>query len=163
MSTSRQQEIEKVAELIKDIDFAMMTTFDGAALHSRPMSTRRQPFDGTLWFFTEIDSPKVQEIRANPIISLAYSDPGSNNYVSISGTASVIQDLDKQKELWSPMAKAWFDGPDDPKLALIRVDVDSAETWDGPSSKLVQAFTMLKGAITGKSADYGDNETITLR
>ncbi len=49
-------DIQKLRELIKDIDIGMLTTVqpDGT-LHSRPMSNQSSAsnFDGTLWFFTE--------------------------------------------------------------------------------------------------------------
>ena len=55
--------IKKLAEMIRDIDFAMLTTVaEDGSLHSRPMSTQRAGFDGDLWFFTRASAPKVGEI-----------------------------------------------------------------------------------------------------
>ena len=43
---------------------------------------------------------------------------------------------DKAREMWSRAAQNWFQqGPDDPNLALIVVDVDEAKWWDGMESK----------------------------
>ena len=67
-------------------------------------------------------------------------------------------------EHWNEWIKTWFpDGKDDPDLALIRVDVDTAEYWDGPSSKMVVAFDYLKARMTGKTPDMGENRKIDVR
>ncbi|NJM53722.1 MAG: pyridoxamine 5'-phosphate oxidase family protein [Blastocatellia bacterium] len=52
MEQTREESINKLKELIEDIDFAMLTTFSNNKLRSRPMSTQQVEFDGDLWFFT---------------------------------------------------------------------------------------------------------------
>jgi general stress protein 26 len=48
----------------------------------------------------------------------------------VTGTARVLEDAAKTKELFSPMAKAWFPGgPQDPDLQLVEVRIDEAEYW----------------------------------
>src|SRR4030095_15786957 len=158
-------EIAKLHELIKDIQFAMFTTaMKNGTLRSRPMATQRTPFDGTLWFFTDEDSAKVHEIGRDRHVNVSYADPGSNTYVSVSGTARLVKDREKARELWSPFVKAWFpEGLDDPRLALIKVDVTQAEHWDSPNSKMIQLFGYVKAMVTGKPPKGGENKKITLR
>lgn len=148
----RGENIKKLNELIKDIQFAMLTTADEEGqLHSRPMATQREPFDGTLWFFTYYESGKSHELEKDHHVNVSYASPEQNRYVSLSGTARVFRDQAKAKELWNPALKAFFpQGLDDPNLALLRVDVQKAEYWDSPSSKVVQAFGFLKAVTTGK-------------
>ena len=61
---SAENDVKKLAELIKGIKVAMLTTVcaDGS-LRSRPMVTQDKEFDGTLWFFTPAESPKVHEYQ----------------------------------------------------------------------------------------------------
>lgn len=142
----------KVHKLIKDVRFAMLVTRgpDGR-LHARPMSTSKAEFDGTLWFFADVRSGKVRDMEDDPSVLVTYADESDNAYVSITGTGSVVQDKAKIKELWSPGAKAWFpNGPDDPSIALIRVDVEDAEYWDSPSGTLVTMYGYAKAVVTGK-------------
>jgi general stress protein 26 len=74
-----------------------------------------------------------------------------------------VKDKAKAKELWNVFYKAWFpEGLDDPKLALIRVDVDHAEYWDSPNSKVVQLAGLIKAAVTGKPAQGGENKKVQL-
>jgi general stress protein 26 len=149
---TREQMIAKVAELIKDINIAMITTeAEDGLLHSRPMATQKTEFDGTLWFFTGVSTGKITEIDWNPEVNLSYADPGKTRYVSVSGTAEIVHDRAKMAELWSDIYKAWFpQGLDDPDVCLMKVDVAFAEYWDVPSGKMVQAFGFLKALATGE-------------
>ena len=159
-------DIEKIRDLVKDIRFAMLTTIDtDGSLRSRPMATQDAEFDGDLWFFTPGTSPKVDEVERDERVTLSYTEPDDNRYVSISGTAQLVRDRAKIKELWNPALKAWFpEGLDDPDLALLRVRVEKAEYWEYPSSKMVQLAGFVKAIATGKRADdLGENEKIDLK
>jgi general stress protein 26 len=145
-------DVKKLAKLIKGIDVAMMTTEDDdGTLRSRPMQTQQTEFGGTLWFFTQASSHKVHEIDREHRVNLSYADSAGNRYVSVSGLATLVRDRAKIDEMWSPALKAWFpDGRDDPEVALLRVDVSRAEYWDAPSSKLVKLVGFTKALLTGK-------------
>jgi len=79
----------------------------------------------------------------------------------VSGRASVVRDRGKAEELWSPAMKAWFpDGLDDPDLALLRVQVEDAEYWDTPSSKMVHVVGFVKAVATGQRYQPGENEKL---
>lgn len=160
---TRAEAIEKLNELINDIDFAMLTTVDtDGVLRSRPMSTQKAEFDGTLWFFTNDATHKVDEIERDNRVNVSYAKPEDNVYVSVSGAASISKDRQKMEELWNPILKAWFPkGLDDPHICLLRVDVEQAEYWDSPSSTLVQIVGFVKAMVTGKRADGGENEKVT--
>lgn len=162
--TSANENVAKIAKEIKGIRMAMLTTvaLDGS-LHSRPMATQEQDFDGDLWFFTDKHSVKVDELEANNRVNVAFVSPDDNRYVSITGKAKLVLDQAKIDELYSPAIKAWFpDGKDDPNISLIHVDPDVAEYWDSPNSKLVQVAGFLKALATGKRIDGGENETVKL-
>ena len=115
-----------------------------------------------LWFFTGKDSDKAREIRSHSQVNVAFADESHNKYVSLSGRAQVIEDAVKAKELWTVFAKGWFDGPDDPDLRIIRFEMDSAEYWDAPSSKMVYLFNLLRSAVTGSEVGMGENEEVEI-
>ena len=117
----------------------MLTTIgsDGS-LRCRPMATQQAEFDGTLWFFTQADSPKVDEVQQEQHVNVSYTDCDEHRYVSISGRATLIQERQKIEELWSPILNTWFPrGLDDPQLALLRVEADSWEYWDCQTATMV--------------------------
>ncbi len=131
---------DKLWQLIKDIEIAMLTTLaEEGALRSRPMATQQIDADhAELWFFVSIDSHTVVEIYHEREIGLSYASPETHRYVSVSGRAFVVRDQAKTNELWTPAAKVWFpQGINDPHLTLLRVEVDSAQYWDSPTSKVV--------------------------
>ena len=134
--TDRDEAIRMLAELIRRIRVAMLTTIiEGGALRSRPITTHGARFDGDLWFLTHMGSTKVDEVRQDCRVGLTYSRVDQNMYVSISGVATLVSDPRKAEELWDPSYLDWFPGgPIDPRLAVIRVKVERAEYWAAPAS-----------------------------
>ena len=159
----REDDLQKLRELVKDIDFCMLTTVDeNGDLHSRPMSANGEiEPNGDLWFFTSASSHKVSEIEKLPKVNVSFADPDNQHYVSISGTAQLVQDRNKINELWKPEFKMWFpEGKDDPDVALLRVSLEKAEYWDSPSSTIGYALNVVSSLVTGKEADEGQNRKI---
>ena len=160
---TREESVEKLKDLIEDIDFAMLTTINGGHFRSRPMSTQEYEGDNLLWFFTSDQTHKVDEIEADNRVNVSYAKPDDNVYISVSGRASIVKDKAKIEELWSPILKAWFpEGLDDPTLCLLKVTIQQAEYWDSPNSKLVQIAGFVKALVTGKSADGGEYGKVNL-
>jgi len=155
----RNEGVKKVAELMNGAKLCTLTTYDGENLVSRPMGLQQIEFDGDLWFFTYKDSNKVHEITEHSKVNLAFENKSS--WVSLSGTANIVDDSNKAEELWNPFLKAWFpDGLETEGLALLKVEAESAEYWDSNDPKVVQLFGMVKAAATGKQAKGGENETV---
>jgi general stress protein 26 len=163
-----RHERELLWKLIKDIRFAMFTTrHDDGHLHSRPMTTQNPSLDAdeSLWFFMSKKGDPVEELKTDPIVNLVYADPHKDTYVSISGTAAMIEDAAKKEQLWTKLAAAWFPGgPGDPDLALVQVRIDHAHYWDVKESKLVQLYAMAKAAVTRKPpVDLGEHGEVRLQ
>jgi general stress protein 26 len=154
-----------VARLVDRAKISMLTTMTADGRHvARPMALQEVEFDGDLWFFAYDDSAKVREFLANPQVNVSFTNDKSSEWTSVSGTAELVHDRAKAEELWSAPLKAWFpDGPDTPGLALIKVHADSAEYWEGPSSKVVRLLGAARAAATGDPDKFpGTNETVEL-
>ena len=156
--------VKTLGSLIDDIQMAMLTTVDDdGSLRSRPMATQQADPDGTLWFFTRAEAPKVDEVQKDQRVNVSYAEPKAQKYVSVSGTAELVRDPAKNKELWNPLLKAWFPkGLDDPELALLKVSVEKAEYWDSHSSTMVHLIGYLKAAATGQPYRPGKHEKLDL-
>jgi general stress protein 26 len=155
---NQMTDLERLATLIKDIKFTMLTTVsEDGTIHSRPMATQKievKSFDGTLWFFSKKNSFKNHDIENEQQVNLAYANPDDQKYASVQGRATISEDKEKMRELWNPTLKAWFpEGIDDPEISLIGVQVESAELWDSPPSKVVQLAGFVKSTLTGKPLD----------
>jgi len=155
---SGHEGLAKVAELVKGIHIAMMTTVatDGS-MSSRPMAVQDEPFNGTLWFLTRRGSEKVEELQNDQHVTLTFAEPKDSKYITLKGVASWNQDRGKIHELWNPMYKAWFPkGEDDPEIAVLRVEVHGADYWEASSSKLVMMAKYVAASVTGGKIAVGD-------
>jgi len=146
----------------------MFTTRHGNGhLHARPMTTQNKALeaDDSLWFFMSKASGPVEDIKVNPVVGLVYADPSSDTYVSVSGTAAMLEDAAKKQQLWNKVAEAWFaGGPTDPDLALVQVKIAHADYWDVKESKLVQLLAMAKAAVSHKPpTQLGEHGQVRMR
>ena len=145
-STDRDQQIQKLHELIKNIDYGMFTTVDeDGSLHSYPMSKSGEiNSDSILWFFTNAGSHKVTEIEHHKQVNVTFSSSEQQRYVSISGTTQLVKDRNKMRELWKPELQTWFPkGLDEPDIALLKVNINQVNYWDSTSSFKSQTITFL--------------------
>ncbi|WP_188780371.1 pyridoxamine 5'-phosphate oxidase family protein [Marmoricola endophyticus] len=159
---TEQSEQERVVELIRGAGVAMMTYAgpDGA-LVSKPMATQETEFDGTIRFIAERSSDKVRALQADPRVNVTYNDKGS--WVSVAGTARIVDDVEKLEELWSSFTSSWLEGgPDNPENVLIEVEGATAEYWAAPGGSTVTSLAnLVKSKVTGKRIE-GDNATVDL-
>lgn len=129
--TTQEDKEKMVIKMLSDHKTTMLVTRDKqGGLVSRPMTTQKPEFDGTVWFFVSNDADVIDEIAADNEVNIAYAK--DKNYVSLSGKATLVDDDNKKKELWYPELKKWFDGagPESEKVKLIKVEVDTARYWD---------------------------------
>ena len=164
------KKLEDLYELIEGIEIAMFTTRrpDGH-LVSRPMATQTQAGGTDLWFVTDIDTHKLDELDFDPHVNLSYYRDGSREWVSVSGTAIVSRDRRAIRELYRPDWRAWFGdeggerngGPDDPRIALILVDVHSVTYLKVDKPKPLVLFEVVKGMVTGPPPNVGQQRTVS--
>jgi general stress protein 26 len=151
MADTSTDDRRHVAELVSKAKVAMLTTMTGEGKHvSRPMGLQEAEFDGDLWFFAYEDSAKVAQIQASPEVNVSFSDTGNHSWTSIAGHARVVHDRQKAEQLWTPALKAWFpDGLETPGLTLLKIEADTAEYWEAPSSTAAFVLGNLRAAVTG--------------
>lgn len=153
---------KKVEALIEGVRTVMVTfvTPEGH-LHAIPMTAQdNKDFDGTVWFIGTKKSELVQYIPDSPQVNLAYHS--GEDYISITGTAELVEDSAKLEELWSSAYNAFFEqGKEDPNVQLIRVECHGAEYWES-SGKIATLFKLSKAAITGSNEKLGESGTVNL-
>ncbi|MET3852447.1 MULTISPECIES: pyridoxamine 5'-phosphate oxidase family protein [unclassified Paenibacillus] len=154
-----QEAIEKVRDLIKGIDTAMLTTVSEEGLVSRPMKTQDIEFDGDLWFLTKKDTEKFHELLQNRQVNVAYA---GKSFVSIRGEAELVNSTEKLKELWNPVYEKLLEtNYDDPNLVLIKVQAEAAEYWDAGNKFKMARFLFRR--LMGKSNEGTNmNRTVEL-
>jgi len=164
-----KQSIDKLYELIEDIEIAMMTTrCEDGHLRARAMATQKRVAGADLWFVSATATEKIEEIERDPHVNLSYFDNSRKQWVSVSGLAFLSSDRAKIRELYAPDWKAWFgqEGdprhgtPDDPRIVLIGVNVHKAEFLEVNKPRAVIIYELVKGMITGEKPELGTMHTV---
>jgi general stress protein 26 len=124
---------EHVHAILRELSEVMLVTGnrgkDISSAHARPMAIAKLCDDCTLWFLTDLDTPKVDEaMRTNAGIVTGQTE---DRFVSIKGSFEVTQDATKINEVWSAEAESWVPrGKDDPYLGILVFKPIEAEIWD---------------------------------
>ena len=125
--------------------------------HSEPLTAQLDEDQvDTIWFFIGKDNRLAKGGKA----MAQFVSKGHDYFACLHGNARIDNDFALIEKLWSPQVEAWFpQGKDDPNLALLRIDIDSAELWETDmslSGKLKLLFGgQIKGGEAGSHATVG--------
>ena len=61
--------------------------------------------EGELWFFTQLHSHKVDEMKARPDVNVSFVAQGETLFISVSGKGDIVLDKKKMKDMWNPLLK----------------------------------------------------------
>lgn len=158
-----QQKIETLLEITKHIGTGMLTSRspDGklASRAMAPATTEGLVFS----FYMNTDSGKTDDVETDPQVNVAYFDPKTTDWVSISGRAIINRDQTKIKKHWSSSLKAWFDDKkdgkhtgdhNDPRVVLLDVQPEEIRIFKA-DGKLAALGQMAKAAVSGHAASPG--------
>ncbi|MEO6022674.1 MAG: pyridoxamine 5'-phosphate oxidase family protein [Burkholderiales bacterium] len=97
-------------------------------------------------------------------VNISYAGPKVSLFVSVSGSACVVEDAAKIKELCTSMARAWFPhGFEGPNLALLNLGVVCGVYWNSSSTKMVQLYILTKAVLSGTTpTDLGEHPKIKI-
>jgi general stress protein 26 len=151
---------EKFWSALKHSPFIMLGvdgTRDGA---TQPMTVMFEDSDrasGLLWIFTAKDHDLTRAMSQSSRAIGSFSAKGHGLFASLRGTLQIDNDRGTIERLWNPIVAEWYEGKDDPKLALVRFEVENAKIWLGD----VQGF--LKPALNkllGRKPESGMEEKV---
>jgi general stress protein 26 len=161
-----EKKLDDLYALIDGIETAMVTTRrDDGHLVSRAMQTQRRTAGADLWFMTNAESDKFEEIAKDPHVNVAYFRDRTKEWVSVSGHAILSQDRDLIDGLYRPDWKAWLGdqgdgkrdgGPHDPRIALILVEADSVTYSKNDRPMPLVLFQIAKAMVTGEPPKVAD-------
>ena len=164
-ATPTGRKLDDLYKLIDGIEVAMFTTrrADGQ-LVSRPMQAQKRNEHADLWFVTDVESHKLDELQHDDHVNLAFYKDRTREWVSVAGVARISQDRDLIREVYQPDWRAWFGdeggerdgGPDDPRLALVLVQAQSVIYSIANKPQPLVLFEVAKGMITGSPPDVAD-------
>ena len=153
---SAQDQRDRVWDIIEAVGVGMLTTRFTGGLRARPLQPRPDRAAGIIWFLTDARSAKDDEIAASPDIGLVVIDADDKAYLSITGRAQIVRDIATARRFWKETDAMWWSGPDDPNLCLLKVELVTAELWDGPAGELRGRHVRVRqGAAHGRRAQSG--------
>lgn len=164
------KKIDELYDLIKGIETAMFTTRRATGqLVSRPMATQERIEGADLWFVTNAETHKIDDLALDPHVNCSYYNNRTHEWVSVSGLARVSKNKTKIRQHYKEDWKAWFGdaggdrdgGPTDPRITLILVEVELATYVKINKPKPIVLFEVLKGMVTGSKRSSGEVKEIT--
>ena len=156
---ANEAEREKFFGLLKGFNTVVLVTHRGERLDVRPMALAHVEPSCDLWFITGADTEKANEIQANPRVHVV-AQHERDTFISLPGTARLLHDDAKIRELWNEPYRVWFpQGPEDPNIRLIHVEAESGEFWDNAGvNKAKYIFQAARAYVSGSTpkVDEGD-------
>lgn len=103
-------EIDRVWDIINKVGVCMLTTtFDGG-LRARPLEARPDRKADRLLFIIDVQSAKREEIERWPDVGVAFVDVADKAYLSITGKAQILEDLELRRLAWRNSDAVWWPG-----------------------------------------------------
>jgi general stress protein 26 len=130
---------------------------DGATQPMTAIFEDQDRASGILWFFTAKDHDFTRAMGESNRGMGAFSAKGHGLFASLRGTLELTTDSGVVDRLWNPVVAQWYEGKDDPKLVLVRFEVEDAKVWLSD----VQGF--LKPALNklfGRKPEAGMKEKV---
>lgn len=135
----RSRGAAELAPLIRGIRIGMVILPEpDGTLAGRPLIIQNEDFTGSLWFLVSRTANWTSGVTGEVQANVTLVDVGHSTWVSLSGTASLVEDRDRIGRMWSDTYASWFDGPDDPDLVLLHFDASHAEYWDSRTNQIIE-------------------------
>ena len=160
-----EKKLDDLYALIDGIEIAQFTTrrADGH-LVSRPMAVQRRAAGTDLWFMTNGESHKLEELAGDPHVNCAFYKDRTREWVSVSGTAVLSRDKTLIHDLYQRDWKMWLGdeggerdgGPDDPRITLVLIEAHSVIYSKQNRPTPVVLFELARGLVTGQEPKVSD-------
>lgn len=159
-----EEGIKKLQALAEEIDTCMFCTgLSSRPIEVSPMTVQEVDEEGDFWFIGSKESEKYHNLMENSAVQLLYSDNDNYRYLSVYGSADMVEDQSRVDKYWSVIMEGWFEkGKKDPKIILIRVKPTDIYYWDTKDMKMVSFAKILWTAITGNPNDTGRQGSIEI-
>jgi len=110
------------------------------------------------WFFTANDHDLVRSLDRGDRAIAAFAAKGHDMFASLRGRLSQDNDQAVIDRLWNPVVSQWYEGGKaDPKLALLRLDVDDAKLWKSDLGGFIRPAI---NKLLGRKPESGEHEKV---
>jgi general stress protein 26 len=136
----------------------VMVGATGERAHNIPMNAQLdKDANSAFWFFTATDN----RLAGGGPAMAQFASKGHDLFACISGTLRDETDRAVLDRLWNNGIAAWYEGgKNDPKLVLLRFDLDDAEIWTADPG--IKGLFKLATGMTMKEGDLGTHAEVAL-
>lgn len=127
-TNSKDAKNKKIAlEIINQASTCALITIDeNGAPMTRMMQTLPTEKDFIIWLATNPKTRKVDHIKTNEKVSIYFAEASATGYVSIQGTAELVDDLETKKAHWKEGWQAYYPNIET-DMVLIKIIPTSIE------------------------------------
>lgn len=136
-----ESEKEKIVAIMKaNCLHAYLATCDGDQPRLRPVSPIVED-DMSLWITTFCSSRKVEQLKYNPKICLAFVDqPNGDRAATVIGSTKIVSDIEAKRRIWQlatfDLSQYFKQGPESSKFCLLKIITKQIEWRESWTSKL---------------------------
>lgn len=135
---------------------AGMLGIEGSRSHMQPMGHIKDK-DGfaRLWFFTSRSGDLFREMGAGAHAHFCLVGKGQDYHACIMGDLTENREQRKIDQYWTDEVGAWFNGKNDPDLALLEFDLLDAAIWASTKNPIKFAWEINKAKHSNREPDVG--------
>lgn len=148
-------------DMLADVRSGMLgLTASGTGL--QPMTHFPDEAAGVIWFISSMQSELVQATGLGEDADYVVVAKNHDMHTSLRGKLYHLHDDAQLNALWNPVIGAWFEGGrDDPDVALLRFEPETAELWASTTSMLRFGFEILRANLAAEHRpDLGIKATV---
>jgi len=146
---------------LEDSPFVMLGLDQARGSAMQPMTARFEDQDrdrGHIWFFTAKDHDLTRALGQDNRAIASYAGKGHDVFASLRGRLILDNSKPEIDRLWNAIVSECYEGKDDPKLALLRFEIDDAKIWQSDIEGFLKpAFNKL----FGRKPEAGMKEKVT--
>lgn len=117
---------------IEDSPFVMLGLDQARGSAMQPMTAQFEDQDrdnGCVWFFTAKDHDLTRALGQDNRAIASFASKGHDLFASLRGRLILDNSRTEIDRLWNPVVAEWYQGKDDPKMVLLRFELDDAKIW----------------------------------
>ena len=134
---------------LEDSPFVMLGLDQARGSAMQPMTAQFEDQDrdnGCVWFFTAKDHDLTRALGQDNRAIASFASKGHDLFASVRGRLILDNSRTEIDRLWNPIVAEWYEGKDDPKMALLRFELHDAKIWQSDIGGFLKpAFNKLFG------------------
>jgi general stress protein 26 len=134
---------------LEDSPFVMLGLDQARGSAMQPMTAQFEDRDrdnGCVWFFTAKDHDLTRSLGQDNHAIASFASKGHDLFASLRGRLILDNDRAEIDRLWNPIVAEWYEGKEDPKMALLRFELEDAKIWQSNLGGFLKpAFNKLFG------------------